>query len=627
MIILNSIKQMMRTPVRTLLFGILIFISTVLLVLGINLWKLSIDGIRQFEDIFTTIGTVEQKEETTKRTQYWDAGEKEYYYGKESVYGEWVDESVLEFQGADYIVSPRKRPCFGAYMPQYQLHTEKEEESLKYSGNRIIAEITPLEKKKANPVQVEVVRLLEGYEYQIVGKIWLCDHRNPNPITLEEGKTYIAELVRGGTTHDVEHEYEIPFADSEYWIGGGPISSQCTFDGVPLSREDDGEKYRIDEVTEGFYETEKGKAWLAMTKESEMRLDTIPVQAADSTETLMPFHNKQVYIKEGRDITKEEYESGADVCLIPSKFAQYNHLEPGDTVELPLYYADYRYPPVMGGGLPLLNKNKHIYPVFDNDIYEVAGIYEVDIYDFTQYGIAENEIIIPFNSVTGDWSNNIIDSGPMRGHTTSFQIKNGKVEEFMRHWKEQGIENLDIKFYDSGYQSVKEGIENRKMMAYIFLAGGTSTVILILLFFCHLFIVKQEQRTAVERSLGMSRKQCMVSMLTPLLLTVVLSALAGGAAGYLSTGKAVTQTRQQEYYNDMYTNGIISQEDEEEGVKHQERLEAGELMSGIDGKDAYAKGAAAAVCIVIAASVMISGEYMRRSLSKEPLNLLSCTQE
>ncbi len=627
MVILNSLKQMIRTPVRTLLFGILIFISTVLLVLGINLWKLSIDGIQQFENIFTTIGTVDQKEETTKRTQYWDAGEKEYFYGKESVYGEWVDESVLEFEGADYIVSPRKRPCFGAYVPQYKLHTDKEEESLKYSGSRIIAEITPLETKAANPVQVKVVRILEGYEYQIVGDMWLCDHQNPNPVILQEGKTYIAELVRSGTTHDVEHEYEVPFADSEYWIGQGPVSTQCTVDGVSLSQDGEKMEYRIDEVTEGFYETEKGKAWLAMTGETDMRLDTIPVQAADSTETLMPFHNKQVYIKEGRDITKEEYESGADVCLIPSKFAQYNHLNPGDTVELPLYYADYYSPPVMGMGLPLLNKDGDIYPVFDNDTYKVAGIYEVDIYEFSQYGIAENEIIVPYNSVTGDYSNNIIASGPMRGYTTSFQIENGKIEEFMQSFKKQGIENLDIKFYDGGYQSVKEGIENRKMMAYIFLAGGASTVILILLFFCHLFIAKQEQRTAVERSLGMSGKKCMVSMLTPLLLTVVLSALAGGAAGYLTTGKAVTQTRQQEYYNDMYTNGIISREDEKEGEKNQERLEAGELMSGIGGKTAYAQGAACAVCIVILASVMISGGYMRRNLKKEPLNLLSCTQD
>ena len=57
----------------------------------------------------------------------------------------------------------------------------------------------------------------------------------------------------------------------------------------------------------------------------------------------------------------------------------------------------------------------------------------------------------------------------MRGATTSFQIPNGTIQEFMDKWDRQGIEDLKITFYDKGYSQLKEGIENRMLMSWIFL--------------------------------------------------------------------------------------------------------------------------------------------------------------
>ena len=56
-----SMKQMLRSPLKSFLFFLLIGVSAFFLALGGNLWNMSRTAIQEFEKIFTTIGTVEQE--------------------------------------------------------------------------------------------------------------------------------------------------------------------------------------------------------------------------------------------------------------------------------------------------------------------------------------------------------------------------------------------------------------------------------------------------------------------------------------------------------------------------------------------------------------------------------------
>ena len=60
--------------------------------------------------------------------------------------------------------------------------------------------------------------------------------------------------------------------------------------------------------------------------------------------------------------------------------------------------------------------------------------------------------------------------------------------------------------------------------------------VLILLFFCNLFIGKQKRRTAIERSLGMGKRSCTISLLTGVLAIVTLGSIVGCGAGYALSG-------------------------------------------------------------------------------------------
>ncbi|MBP3475383.1 MAG: hypothetical protein J6K48_03575 [Lachnospiraceae bacterium] len=69
----NYLKQMLRTPLQSVLIIILIMIVTVMLVAGGNLWVTSDRLSRAYEDDFITIGTVTQKPDTVADTEVWDA--------------------------------------------------------------------------------------------------------------------------------------------------------------------------------------------------------------------------------------------------------------------------------------------------------------------------------------------------------------------------------------------------------------------------------------------------------------------------------------------------------------------------------------------------------------------------
>ena len=607
----NSIKQLFRTPVRTILFFLLILASALLLVLGINLWQMNVESLREFENVFTTIGTVEQKADAITTEASWDAGTKEYTYLKSSEYGAWFEPSDLLFPDAGYVVEPRKRPYFGAYMPQYTLYNEQETESRKYGTNQLIVEVVPLTTGTADPIEVKIKKVLNGSDYLAYGTTWICDHSNPDPVVLESGRTYVMEIGAGGMPHDVEQTY-VNFG-MEYHIGQGPVTTQCTEDGKSLAR---GEN-RIDEVVEGFYETERGKAWLNSDKQSDMWTYTVPVQSTDRTDLLMPFYNNEAYIADGRDITDKEYDTGKDVCLVSKRFADYNHLKIGDCLELPLYYASFGDSPginfwrgASSKNFSLLNAQKEIYSVFDQDSYEIVGTYDVDRNELSAFGIGENEVIVPFQSVQSSWSGHIASSGPMKRYNTSFQIENGEIETFMRKWKEQGIEGLQITFYDGGYSELKEGIENRRVMTYVFLTGGGTMAVLVLLLFCHLFIARQERRTAIERSLGMTKTGSALSMLAGLLLVVILGAAAGSTAGYAMTGEVAEKTAEVQYFSSEYTSGSSEEAEADTHFNHTDK-----------------EGAVWGFCMILTLSGLITGVYMYRNLKKEPLHLLSCAEE
>lgn len=600
----NSIRQLLRTPIKTSLFLILIFAAGMFLTLGISLWVINNRNIEFYENSFVTIGTVEQRETSIEQGEVWDPVGKEYLIVQWPAYGKLIPLSVLDFEGAQYIKKPEKRPHYASYNPEY-----KPEE--KYSGLSVV-EVIPQEDGIPNqPVSVKISRLLYGKQFTEGQTIDICDPTLVDPKPLYKGKTYVLCIQA------------IPVMDgdqwrSDYYPHSVILSNQYDPDGT--RRQDDLEEDSLYyEVTEDFYNKGIGKRFLEFIKSMEMGKYSIPVTGTNATILLMPFYNKDAYLIQGRDITDDEYEKGEKVCLIPNKFAKDNNLGVGESINLKLYYADYRRSAgeyFDTGIIAELNAKGEAYSVFEDSEYVIVGIYDTDPGAVNgSYGLAKNEVIIPSKSIKNSDANNIIDYGPMKGSTTSFQIPNGSAEEFMNGWGKLGYDQLEINFYDRGYSKLKAGMDNMKNMSLTLTIVGFVMVVFILLFFSHLFIIKQEKRTAIERSLGMGKGKCMVSLLSGISIILILgSVLGSGAGGGISlwlSQKDVNNT----YYSTMYSGGITEQE------TYKDARDLGEDIPIV------IRISALSMSLIFLLGEGISVVQMTRSLRKEPMELLCRPKE
>ncbi len=619
MTVYYSMKQMLRSPLKSILFFLLVGASAFLLALGGSLSKMNAEMVQEFEEIFTTIGTVDQKNESIVTIAEWDAGKGDYVYSRLGRPGKWISSAVLEFEGAGYILKARQRPYFGARI----------EEKVRGGGDRylLVAELTAeVSDVLEHSVPMRVDKVLAG-NLNAGDTVYICDHYgdsdgNYEPRRVEEGKTYIMRLHDISFVHGpwVEHIAPEEYV-REYEAINSVASYQYTMDGdrVPDAVAEAEDWNSFDEVTGDFYETERGMRWLELAKSQDYEFYTVPVEPVDGTNLLLPFYQNEAQITEGRDITGEEYEEGKNVCLISVELARLLRKGAGDSVTLPLYYAAYapaeRHDNVFLSSI--LNAKGKVYPVFHEEDYEIAGIYKnMSVMGSGEHDLAVYEVIVPWNSIPENaWEDNIVRFEPMSEGNTSFQIPNGTIDDFMKAWEKQGVDGLDIKFYDKGYSQLQAGIENRKLMAWIFLASGCVLAVMILCFFSNLFITGQQERIAVERLLGRTKKQCALSILTGLFVLALAGTAAGCAAGWMATGRAVEATENTAKFDTTFSNTIIDSGDEDE------------TKVSAEGEKTGAEMAVAAGCGMMLTAVLISFGFMRQALKKEPLQILGELEE
>ncbi len=608
MVVINSLRQLMRTPVKTLAFLVLLSLAVTFSMLGFQLWAGARDNIERIDKAYMTIGTVEQMANSVGTDRMWDAETKSYTYYSYQGYGGIIPDSVLDFEDAGYIVKPEKRPVYGAYLKGFVMSTDPDWEMF-YDNWFLIAELQPREDCITDkPVCMDIKRVLCGDLDDFVDEVWFCDHWNETPVQLYADKTYIMSLQQDYHP-DFEEGYMLfmpaPGIDTTQRDSNGKLVK----DPVTAweSHEDD-----WDEVTEGFYDTPRGKAWLNLVESVEWRKFTVPVIPIQGTKLLMPFYDGDATIIEGRDISREEYQKGDKVCLVPSEFATNNNLDVGDRLRLPLYIADYYSPIQYFNGGSLLNAKGEIYPAFEDSTYTIVGVYQALIKSFNEtsaYDLAENTVIIPSASVENSDENNLTGIGPMKGYSTSFEIPNGTIDEYTAAWEKQGIPALDINFFDKGYTKIKAGLDDMMNTASVLLIAGTVITLLILILFCHLFITKQRKRTAIERSLGMSKKGCITSLLTGILVIVIPACVIGSALSYYLTGYAaeqVTAAHIEQAYDTTYSDWVSADTDAEAYTVSMENS----LNNAFVG------------LWVIPAALVVAIVNIRGNLKSEPLRLL-----
>ncbi len=609
----------MRTPVTTALFVVLFAIAAFFMCSGVMIWARNQAAMKAYEDVFLTIGTVRQRAASIEITERWDAFLKDYIRRSGPSYASVIPASVLDFEGAGYVLGPEKRPFYGAWRPDLRLWPEDTRYKV---HNLLVVEVTPLaDCVPDHPVEVRIERVLNEIPENAFlslkqGEVvFFCDHYNDAPQPLLAGKTYLT-CIRSNGAFDPQDiyapvEYSPPTVNLAF-------SSQYRPDGTLA--EDKLSLPAIQEVTDGFYETQAGRLWLAYADALFAPYRTVPVLPTAATHLLLPFYNETAFIAEGEDISPEEYESGARVCLVSANFAKMNGLSPETRCVCRFTM------PTMKTCQTTCFRNPTIRPrleasspgcrrAFEHRRRAVCRFlrprvcHQGHLYKHVREGRrirhGRQYHRDPGGVGAGVRRGQHPRLRPMQDTTTTFQIPNGSIETFMERWLSQGNEELEFTFYDRGYTQLQRGLENMKRISLLFMAIGAVLSLALVFFFCHVFVSKNKMRTAVERMLGYTRKQCAVSLLSGFLLAAAIAISAGCAAGIVAEGRITAGLTSQTYYDTSFTVGPMGRD----GVALEETS-----VSAL-----YSPGAGLALLLVTG---LISAVFLRGNVSEEPLKLL-----
>lgn len=559
----DSLKQLFRTPAKALLFFFLMAVATALIAVGSALYSQSSQRIEEVEGSFTTLAMVKQVPLKTVTTiaplnlcgfgggPSWD-----------EIWGDADSIDVLDFEGAEYLTPPENRPYYVADVPalnhamQYDKATSEQ-----------VVQVTALEdsdpKTMSGKVRVEKVIATydDGFSFSFggvssvmkEGKVFFFSQCNTrprgiDPIPLQKGKQYIFSCY-GGYCPDPKHSDDLQaegLDSREYVITQGPYCRQYDKDGNELPTNYFTVNRRIgliEEITEDFWVPGgKGETWEYWTHYREKGDHLFTVAPVDDLQLLPVFQSHKAYLAQGREITAEEFENGALVCMLPNSVFLSAELQLGDKISFSMLCSAYGAPGdnatiALWNWLSPFNAQGELYQPFWEADYEIVGTYDVaGLAAALEKEIIANEmVVLPAKSVQASDENNIAYYDKLKPAQASFLLPNGSIDAFETalHEALPDLEGLEITYNDNGYEEIMGSLRSAWITAILLLAVGLLSALATLLLLLYFFIIKQKKRTAIERSLGFSKHQCRISLISGIMVLTILSSAIGSAGAAL----------------------------------------------------------------------------------------------
>ena len=280
----------------------------------------------------------------------------------------------------------------------------------------------------------------------------------------------------------------------------------------------------IQELPEGVTAREiinSTSAWQTALKALDVTNHSVPVLTVEKLEALAEFANGNAMVTQGRSFSRQEYDSGAAVCLISESLARENGLNVGDTLPLSLYEDDPGLPPNYARFQEFCNPRASVFVPQEGfrqeTEYTIIGLYrQSNEWVTTPTSFTPNSVFVPEKSVTcrtvtgdcGVWS--------------SLVLQNGTIDQMEARLEENGLGGT-VTYYDQGYSDIVESLDGYTRVSRTVLCVGLALWAVVLAAYCVL-LPMQESKTALRMwTLGAKRRDIAGQIWTP----SALMALAG----------------------------------------------------------------------------------------------------
>lgn len=262
--------------------------------------------------------------------------------------------------------------------------------------------------------------------------------------------------------------------------------------------------------------------------------DVFPITYTMDLLSIPDFFNGIAAISQGRTFTKEEYENGNKVCIISQELASKGGYNIGDSLNISvtedIAYIEFR------------NRTTYSLDFHNADFepeasYNIIGLYKtknINMADPQYFNI--NTIFVPLNSCPVKISP---DNSPKTLYTyqTSFVLSSpDKKYELLENLKNNNF-NFDkytVTVYDQGYELIRMILKNMIDSSTSLLLITGISVILILALLVYLYLIKRRREYVVMRVMGEAKHNAFLIFF----LSILLIGFLGTMAGAIVAGKA-----------------------------------------------------------------------------------------
>lgn len=467
----NAIKGLYRTPLKSLLLIMLLGITACIWELGMSTYVDIESFLKECDDLYVTLGELEyvtpdhisEIEETTLLD--------------EAMRSEMIDK-----------ISQDNSVLFAEESKEYFCNIEnyKRTDSNTAAKNKAVLVLTGIiYQEDYNRYQARVKECLFAHK-DMTGETLLISARE---MEFDEEKEYV---IYADVYTDVSPmNYLIPSNYMELQ-SGKEIAMASTIEN--------------DTIPEDYIEL----AGALEVKDNGIAL--IPTRNIDS---LHLFHQNILYMEEGREFTKEEYDAGEKVCIINGIVAKRLGKEIGDQINLSW---------LNGGEFGFWNSYWPKTGFDQSETYEIVGI-------TNQLNVESYKVYVPYNS------NLFVDGMTMDSEVLRVIIDNRMTAEYVEEVRESMGDHYRFSVYDQGYAETVSAYISIQKIARIIVGSVSILCLATILLIAYISIVKQRETLITMLRLGAKKNQVVRYSLYSGTILGFLGVLLGTILAILSRGR------------------------------------------------------------------------------------------
>ncbi|MDD3972707.1 MAG: hypothetical protein PHC31_12460, partial [Clostridia bacterium] len=581
-----ALKRLYRTPVKTIIFILLISLSASALSISAGMWKYSYDSIKHSKDAFTTIGILRELEFTEQI--YKNSVKPKYDYEllgkvKEAAaglqYTRYTDNREYLMGYSPNVTSSVINGNYDSSYPYAYSIVTGVCESVGYSNYANYSAIIKIDKEDLNilPYFVENSNYSDTEYIDIQGHYLTSDLDFP----FKAGEKYIIYAYING--YDYEYKRWVGYLDykkteyseysERYVLSDKEKTEHPEFnrDSVQRILDDSMLSCHILSTDAKSFLDSGNERWKEIVNNCRITKHSTEILLTDNIYSIYSFNIGDVFILRGRAIRKDEYEQGAKVCVVNSSFLYANNLKIGDKVKLSVYESDFieDYKMIRSGSVGEAageNDTEDFFtPLgyegqgFINEIeYEIVGVYRLPpSAERGELLLSSNVMIVPSKSIEGDFNTKPVEAEVVRDVDGTIQrfkmertsipgsfsvvIENGKIEEFEEEMAALGYGGM-FYYFDQNYSQIFGILDGYLKTASFIVLISILAWVCIAAVFLSIYMISSRKSLATMLSLGSGRIKAFISEMTGISVIILIASILGLIAGMILYGKVIDQT-------------------------------------------------------------------------------------